>query len=157
MNATVYGIKQGGQVLYVGKSVSFKSRKAAHFTGNGIGKVNQGCEMVVFAMLEPELAAVVETALIRHFWNIGQCRENKHNWGTRFLKTFNGKSHRNAKAKCLSSGCGEFVLSRGLCSSCYQMARFAVMKGKTNWKKLERDGKCGPSRKRHSNIFSTAL
>lgn len=39
--------------------------------------------------------------------------------------------------QCLVIGCGRDTKVRGLCSSCYQLARLKVLQGKTTWKELE--------------------
>jgi hypothetical protein len=46
--------------------------------------------------------------------------------------------------RCINPDCDGGVLSRGLCSACYQAAAYAVATGKTSWKALERAGKCLP-------------
>ena len=45
------------------------------------------------------------------------------------------------KKICLKPDCGRDAKIRGLCHSCYTVARKAITDGKTTWEKLEKDGK----------------
>ena len=60
------------------------------------------------------------------------------------------------KPICMIEGCNERPLSRGLCSAHYQKALYAVITGKTSWRKLEKDKLAGPSRKNAENPFVPA-
>jgi hypothetical protein len=53
----------------------------------------------------------------------------------------NNKGQRGASAmKCLTEGCERSAVARGLCRSCYQIARNHVKSGKITWKELEASG-----------------
>lgn len=58
------------------------------------------------------------------------------------------------KKTCKAKDCDGRPISRELCSAHYQQFARAVAEGKTTWKKLERENRCGPSRKRHTNAFA---
>ncbi len=49
--------------------------------------------------------------------------------------------------KCLTSYCDRAAKSRGLCERCYQLARYAVSKGRTTWQELEDKGFISPGKK----------
>ncbi len=65
------------------------------------------------------------------------------------------ESVRVNKNNCLIKGCDEQPLSRQLCSAHYQQAAYAVQQKKTTWRKLEKEGRAGPSRRRNhgDNVF----
>ena len=46
--------------------------------------------------------------------------------------------------RCLAPKCTSPVLSRGLCSACYQNARERVLSGEITWAELERRGLAAP-------------
>lgn len=59
---------------------------------------------------------------------------------------------------CLTPDCGEASKSRGLCTNCYQLARFEIAKNRTNWEELEALGLARPPQ--HGiglNLFRLAL
>lgn len=39
-------------------------------------------------------------------------------------------------AKCMTSGCKQQAVTRGLCGSCYGNARMLVSRGRTTWEEL---------------------
>lgn len=43
--------------------------------------------------------------------------------------------------KCLNPKCERKQYARGLCQSCYGLARHIVKSGKTSWEELEKNGK----------------
>lgn len=50
---------------------------------------------------------------------------------------------RNKNKKiCLKPNCGEVATSRGLCPSCYRVARMLVKEKQVTWDKLVSEGKC---------------
>tara|TARA_R100000458_G_scaffold59951_1_gene73209 strand:+ start:29713 stop:29952 length:240 start_codon:yes stop_codon:yes gene_type:complete len=50
----------------------------------------------------------------------------------------------NKELICIAPNCERHVYSRGLCISHYNMASKLVSEGKTNWNKLEANGKVLP-------------
>lgn len=56
------------------------------------------------------------------------------------------------EARCLNPKCHRTAETRGLCSTCYTIARNAVRRGETTWAKLEAEGKVSPRK----NLPSTA-
>lgn len=59
------------------------------------------------------------------------------------LPTGHGFTAARGSAKlCLKPNCGKVATSRGLCPSCYRVARMLVKEHKTTWEKLEQTGRC---------------
>lgn len=61
---------------------------------------------------------------------------------------------------CLVPDCNLQVQSRGLCGTCYQMARQHVLKNETTWEELEALGLAAPTKRRASGkrgLFTAAL
>jgi hypothetical protein len=60
---------------------------------------------------------------------------------------------RSSGGRCRRHGCTEPVYSRELCRSDYQVASRLVRDELTTWPKLEREGKCAPTRPTAKEFF----
>lgn len=52
------------------------------------------------------------------------------------------------KPKCINPECDNLSHTRGLCPSCYAVAKKLVDSRETTWEKLEENGRTAPSRTR---------
>lgn len=52
------------------------------------------------------------------------------------------------RKRCVTSGCGNAAWTRGLCNTCYQLARKRVMDGEVTWEAIEKAG-CAVPKKKH--------
>lgn len=60
------------------------------------------------------------------------------------------------KKICVYPGCSRKAARRGLCSNCYQSARYVVGLGEATWEQLEADGKTLPRKGNKRAWFSDA-